>query len=100
MAERTDAELLAAVSDRDRGALHELYERHEASIVARLARRCSDRQIVEEVVQDVFVTVWRSAGSYQGSGEIAAWFWGISIRTLLHRMRHAGRSSIGCAATA
>ena len=59
--QRTDAELLIAVAGRDRGALHELYERHEAWLVARLARRCADRQIVEEVVQDLFVTVWQVA---------------------------------------
>jgi RNA polymerase sigma-70 factor (ECF subfamily) len=85
--ERSDAELLDAVVERDRDALHELYVRHEPWLVARLSRRCSDPQIVEEVVQDLFVHVWRSARSYQGTGEVAAWLWGISIRKLLHRMR-------------
>jgi len=85
--DRTDAELLAAVTERDRAALHELYERHEAWLVARLARRCADRQIVEEVVQDLFVTVWRSPDNYRGTGEVAAWLWGIGIRHLLHRLR-------------
>lgn len=84
---RDDAALLVAVGERDRGALRELYERHEAWIVARLSRRCADRQIVEEVVQDVFVTVWRSAGDYRGTGDVGAWIWGIAIRRLLHRLR-------------
>ena len=56
---RSDAELLAAVADRDRAALAELYARHEPWLTARIARRCADRQIVEEVVQDTFVTAWR-----------------------------------------
>jgi len=85
--ERTDVDLLSAIVDRDRGALHELYERHETWLVARLARRCADRQIVEEVVQDLFVTVWRSPDNYRGTGEVAAWLWGIGIRHLLHRLR-------------
>ncbi len=84
---RDDAELLGAVAERDRGALHELYDRHEAWIAARLSRRCADVQIVEEVVQDVFVTVWRSAGKYRGSGDVAAWLWGIAIHRLLQRLR-------------
>ena len=42
---------------------------------------------VEEAVQDTFVKVWNLAGRYDGSGEVAAWIWGIGIRTLLHRMR-------------
>lgn len=84
---RSDSELLSAVSERDRGALRELYERHEPWLIARLSRRCADRQIVEEVVQDLFVTVWRSPDSYRGSGDVAAWLWGIGIRKLLHRLR-------------
>jgi RNA polymerase sigma-70 factor (ECF subfamily) len=84
---RSDAALLGAIGERDRGALHELYLRHQPWLELRLARRCADRQIVEEVLQDVFVTVWRSSGDYRGSGEVAAWLWGIAIRTLLHRLR-------------
>ena len=86
-AERSDAEVLAGVAERDRGALRVLYERHEPWITARVARRCADHQIVEEVVQDTFVTVWRSAGRYRGQGEVAAWLWGIAIHQLLHRLR-------------
>jgi RNA polymerase sigma-70 factor (ECF subfamily) len=43
--------------------------------------------MVEEVVQDTFVTVWRSADAYDGRGEVAAWMWGIAIHQLLHRLR-------------
>jgi RNA polymerase sigma-70 factor, ECF subfamily len=85
--ERTDASVLAAVAGQDRGALRVLYERHEPWITARVARRCADRQIVEEVVQDTFVAVWRSADRYDGRGEVAAWIWGIAIHQLLHRLR-------------
>jgi RNA polymerase sigma-70 factor (ECF subfamily) len=43
--------------------------------------------MVEEVVQDTFVAVWRSAGRYRGQGEVAAWIWGIGIRRLIDRLR-------------
>ncbi len=85
--ERSDSELLAAVCDRDRGALNELYRRHESWLTLRLAYRCNDRGTVEEAVQDTFVKIWNLAGRYDASGEVAAWIWGIGIRTLLHRMR-------------
>lgn len=85
--ERTDDELLAAVAGHDRGALRELYLRHEPWLTPRLARRCADSATVEEVVQDTFTTVWRSADRYAGRGEVAAWVWGIAIRTLMHHVR-------------
>jgi RNA polymerase sigma-70 factor (ECF subfamily) len=84
---RSDGELLAAVCDRDRGALNELYRRHESWLTVRLAYRCNDRGAVEEAVQDTFVKVWKLAARYDGSGEVAAWIWGIGIRTLLQRIR-------------
>ena len=84
---RSDATLLVAVVDRDRGALVELYRRHEPWLSTRLAYRCSDRSIVEEVVQDTFVAIWKSAGSFSGTGAVAAWIWGIGYRQLLHAIR-------------
>ncbi len=84
---RSDVELVAAVVDRDRGALQELYVRHEPWLSIRLAYRCSDRTLVEEAVQDTFVTVWASADHYRATGPVAAWIWGIGIRRLLQVMR-------------
>jgi RNA polymerase sigma-70 factor (ECF subfamily) len=84
---RTDAELVAAVGDGDRGALRELHGRHVAWITARLTRRCRDRDAVAEAVQDTFVAVWRSAGRWDGRGEPAAWMWGIAIRRLIGVLR-------------
>ena len=40
-----------------------------------------------EVVNDTFLVVWQKPGKYKGDGEVAAWLWGIAIRTLLHRLR-------------
>lgn len=84
---RSDAELVTAIADRDRGALHELYQRHHAWLTVRLSYRCADRNLVEEAVQDTFVKVWKLAGRYDGSGEVGAWVWGIGVRTLLHAVR-------------
>jgi RNA polymerase sigma-70 factor (ECF subfamily) len=84
---RTDRELLAAVAAEDRGALRALYERHAPWLVLRLGRRCPDRELVDEAVQDTFLAVWRRPSGYAGSGEVAAWIWGIGIRRLIDRLR-------------
>ena len=59
---QTDVELLRAVADGDTGALRVLHERHSAWLTVRLLRRCNDRGLVAEVLQDTFVGVWRGAG--------------------------------------
>jgi RNA polymerase sigma-70 factor (ECF subfamily) len=49
--------------------------------------------MVDEVVQDTFLAVWRKPESYRGSGEVAAWIWGIGIRRLIDAFRRRGRVS-------
>jgi RNA polymerase sigma-70 factor (ECF subfamily) len=85
--EMGDAALLAAVTEGDRGALRSLYERHAPWLALRLARRCADPGLVEEIVQDTFVAVWKGGTRYRGQGEVAAWIWGIGIRRLIDRLR-------------
>ena len=87
----TDAELLKAVGEGDRAALQGLYDRHAPWVLARLRRRCADPDITAEAVQDTFVAVWRSAAKWNGSGEPAAWIWGIAIRRLIGVLRTRGR---------
>lgn len=88
---RSDAELVAAVEAGDRAALRELHDRHAPWLAARLRRRCSDPDVVAEAVQDTFVAVWRGAGGWNGSGQPAAWLWGIAIRRLVGVLRSRGR---------
>ncbi len=85
--ESSDDELIAAVVDRDLGALRTLHDRHAPWLRARLRRRCSDPDVVAEVIQDTFLGVWRGAHRYDGRGEVAAWIWGIGIRQLIGRLR-------------
>lgn len=85
--ERSDAELLRASGDGDVTALRELYGRHAPWLTVRLMRRCNDSEVVADVVQDSFVTLWKDAATWRGDGELAAWLWGIAFRTMVSRLR-------------
>ena len=86
---REDSQLLAAVTEGDREAFAELYRRHLPWLLVRLGRRCSSPELVDEVVQDTFVAVWRSAGRWDRRGEVATWIWGIGIRRLVDALRRS-----------
>ena len=90
--ERPDSALIVALGDGDRAALSELYARHAPWLLLRLQRRCADPGLVDEVVQDTFVAVWRSAKRYDGRGEVAAWVWGIGVRRLVDALRRKPNS--------
>jgi RNA polymerase sigma-70 factor (ECF subfamily) len=82
-----DMALIRLVADGDATALKELYERHAPWLFARLMRRCNDREVVMDVIQDCFVAVWNDARKWRGDGEVAAWLWGIGFRRMVSRLR-------------
>jgi RNA polymerase sigma factor (sigma-70 family) len=84
---RSDAGLLTAIGSRDLGAMRELYDRHAAWLSVRLSRRCNDREVVADALQDTFLAVWKAPSGFRGEGDVAAWLWGIAIRRLVSRLR-------------
>ena len=83
----TDAAVLRRVAAGDRQAFGQLYDEHAPWLMLRLARRCNDPGLVDEVVQDTFVAVWKGASRWDGRGAVAAWVWGIGIRRLIDALR-------------
>jgi RNA polymerase sigma-70 factor (ECF subfamily) len=85
--QRDDVALVRAAADGDGTAVRALYERHAPWLMARLTRRCNDREVVLDVLQDTFVAAWREADKWRGDGEVAAWLWGIAFRRMVSRLR-------------
>ncbi|MBA3249465.1 MAG: sigma-70 family RNA polymerase sigma factor [Geodermatophilaceae bacterium] len=91
----TDAELLKASAAGDDASFALLYRRNAGLIKGRLRRRCGDPELIDEVLQDTFLAVWRSAHRWNGSGEVQAWIWGIAVRRLADALRsHLGRPDL------
>lgn len=88
----SDAALVAAAGRGDRDALETLYRRNAGFLYLRLSRRCADRGLVEEAVQDTFFAVWQEAAQFRGDGDVAAWIWGIGIRRLIDKLRRQGKA--------
>ncbi len=84
----SDEELIARVCWREEPALGAIYDRYHRLIFTIALRIVGDRDLAEEVVQDVFQAVWLSAGSFQPNGSLSAWLVGITR----HRAIDATRS--------
>jgi RNA polymerase sigma-70 factor (ECF subfamily) len=85
--DRSDEQLLLAVSDGDVTALRDLYARHAPWLSVRLRRRCNDADLVASAIQDCFAAVWSHPNRWRGDGEISAWLWGIALRRLISGLR-------------
>jgi RNA polymerase sigma-70 factor (ECF subfamily) len=87
--DETLAERLAAG---DETALHELYAEYGKRLFAYALRLTNDTAKAEDVVQDVLVVVWRTAGRYRGEGRFIAWLLGIVHHTAMNALRHSSIS--------
>jgi RNA polymerase sigma-70 factor (ECF subfamily) len=87
VSEIDDRTLLDKAVAGDAGALEALMTRH-AGRVYRLAygitRNPAD---AEEVVQDVFLTVVRKGGSFEGQATLATWMYRVTMNAALNRRR-------------
>lgn len=73
-----DLPLLQAIARGDPAALEELYQRCGPRLLAYLTARLADRNMAEEVLQDVMLAAWQSAGGFHGQGRVMAWLLAIA----------------------
>src|SRR4029079_2450493 len=69
-----DADILRRVRAGDANAIDDLYERFRRPAFALARRILGDDGLAEDVLQEVFLSVWRDPAAYErGRGTVAAW---------------------------
>jgi RNA polymerase sigma-70 factor (ECF subfamily) len=69
-----DAQLVALVAERDGGALEALYDRYGKPAYSLARRILADDLLAQDVVQEVFLSLWRDAGRFDpGRGSVATY---------------------------
>jgi RNA polymerase sigma-70 factor (ECF subfamily) len=72
--ESDDRELVRRVAGGDRNALGLLYDRYAPIVLALGQKILRSRREAEDLLQDVFLEVWRQAGDYEPSrGSVRTW---------------------------
>ena len=83
-AEQDDIGLMHEVAARDRQAFETLYNRHYRNLYAYLFRFLQQRELAEEVVNDVMLVVWVNAARYDpNQSRFATWLFGIANNKML-----------------
>lgn len=82
-----DAGLMLRVADGDAGAYRALVDRHADRLLAFSERLVGDRSTAEDVVQDAFLAVWRTAARWQPRAKVATWLFQIARNAALDRLR-------------
>ena len=85
---RSDIALIDRIVARDPGAVGELYDRHSRLLYGLIRRMLRDRSEADEVLQDVFVSVWTRADTYNAAlGAPVAWLVRLARNRAIDRLR-------------
>lgn len=85
-----DEELMRLVRAGDPQAFAVVYDRHCGSAFSLAYRMCGTRAAAEDVVQESFLSLWRSGGRYDASrGSVRTWLLGIVHNRSIDGLRRA-----------
>lgn len=86
--EPSDLELMAHLAAGEQWALGLLYDRYGRLVFSMVFKMLHDRGQAEDLVQEVFVRVWRSADSFHASrGSFVNWLLGIAHHRAIDELR-------------
>ena len=87
-----DEELISLVGAGDAGAFAALYGRHRQAAYFLSYRMTGEKQAAEDLVQDAFLKVWRSAGTYRPPrGSVRTWLLTVVHNRGVDRFRSSAR---------
>jgi RNA polymerase sigma factor (sigma-70 family) len=85
-----DAALLARVATGDEAALEVLYQRYGGACFALARRVLDDRQLAEDVVQQVFLAMWQGSGYDPSRGAVSTWLLSVTHHKAVDAVRREG----------
>jgi RNA polymerase sigma-70 factor, ECF subfamily len=95
---KTDAELLADCDEGRVESLGVLFDRHSRCLAAFLTRAFSrDASDVEDLVQQTFLEVWRSAGRFDERSSVRTWILGVGFNVARNQSRSTTRRRLALA---
>lgn len=88
-----DVELMLRVKTGDMAAFAELVEIHQHRVVGTAAKMLGDDSEAEDVAQQVFVRMWRSAARYEPTAKFTTWLFTILRNLVFNELRRRKRHS-------
>src|SRR5216110_3023375 len=86
-----DVRLMQLVSRGDATAFEELIERHQSLVAGTVARMLGSNSEVEDIAQQVFIRVWKSAGRYTPRAKFTTWLLKITRNLVFNELRRTRR---------
>ena len=81
--------LIAGAAGGDTNAFREVYERHRQDVARLVYRMIGPRSDLEDVVQEVFVQVYKSLKDFRGQAKFTTWLHRVTVNVVLMHRRAA-----------
>lgn len=89
--EMSDADLAAQLAVGEQWPMEVLYDRYVRLVFSVVLKVLHDKERAEDVVQEVFARVWRSADGFQASrGSFSSWLLAIAHNRAIDELRRQG----------
>lgn len=79
--------LIRKMADGDVRALNEIYARYGPMLLGYLSARVSNRQLAEEILQDVMLAVWEHAATFEARSKVKTWLLVIARNRAINSQR-------------
>jgi RNA polymerase sigma-70 factor (ECF subfamily) len=86
-----DVRLMQLVGRGDTAAFEQLIERHQGLVAGTVARMLGSNSDVEDIAQQVFIRVWKSAARYTARAKFTTWLLKITRNLVFNELRRAKR---------
>jgi len=86
-----DLRLMRLVGEGDTGAFEELVEKHQALVAGTIGRMLGSNSDVEDIAQQVFIRVWKSARRYVPRAKFTTWLLKITRNLVFNELRRTKR---------
>jgi RNA polymerase sigma-70 factor (ECF subfamily) len=86
-----DVRLMQLVAAGDTSAFEQLIERHQALVAGTVARMLGSNSDVEDIAQQVFIRVWKSARRYIPRAKFTTWLLKITRNLVFNELRRSKR---------
>ena len=86
-----DVRLMQLVGDGDTRAFEQLIEKHQTLVAGTVARMLGSSSDVEDIAQQVFIRVWKSARRYVPRAKFTTWLLKITRNLVFNEMRRTKR---------